>query len=129
MNKTIPITLLLIAALYFVYIIITEVLFSLFFSPVVFIDLGLPSKLSLVLNEILLSLIAGSVIGIPYGLAVRSNAVFYAFFASMIVFLVYLVKDHNVFTWFHYVAYSLMVLTVTLFSYMGSRIKKTLLLK
>ena len=125
MNKAIPFTLLLIAVLYFVYIIITDILFSLLLSPVLFINLGLPPRLALIVNEILISLIAGAITGFPYGFAVKSKAVFYAFYASMIVFLVYLVKDHNVFTWFHYVSYSLMVLTVTFFSYIGSRIKKT----
>ena len=122
MNKAIPFTLLLIAVLYFVYIIITDILFSLQLSPVLFINLGLPPRLALIVNEILLSLIAGAVIGFPYGFAVKSKAVIYAFYASMIVFIVCLVKDHNVFTWFHYVSYSLMVLTVTFFSYIGSRI-------
>ena len=117
-------TLLLVAVIHYFYWVIVA-LFAVQISPSIFISLGFSPITSNILIEILFSLFAGSIIGLPFGIIINNKPMLCAATASIIEFFILMFTYSFTLNWLHYLSYSLMIISITIFTYVGSRIKKT----
>ena len=114
----------IILAYYLYWIIIVNILVYLFDASF-FVNIGLTFKISFILIEIILSSIAGLIIGLPFGFIVKYKASAYAFIACLFVVVFIVFESKEQLTWLTYLSLFLMLQSITLFTFIGSKLRKT----
>lgn len=116
-------TLVLTVLLYYLYWVIvglldTQVNFG------VLVKAGFSPAISQILMEVLYAAVVGSFFGLSFSVIVKEKQVLLAFLASMLVFFILVFENGFAVSWLHLLSYFLMVLSVTFFALVGSKVLK-----
>ena len=89
------------------------------------VSLGLSSTTSIIITEIIFASIVGSIVCIPFGIITHFRPVICSFIASLIV-AVFLIYENQIYlSWHHYFSYFLLILAAIVFTFIGSKLRKT----
>lgn len=116
-------TLVLTVVLYYLYWVIVGLLDTQVKS-LILVEAGLSSVFSQILMEVLYAVVVGPFFGFSFAVIVKEKQVLLAFLASMLVFFILVFENNFAVSWLHLLSYFLMVLSVTFFALVGSKVMK-----